>query len=198
MAYKKVQKEPTGKRKSRYDILALEVSESVDKEEYDRAMATAMRIVMFADNSKKMLREKMNKRDYAPEVIELVITRMVDGGLINEKPLFEWMAHGLAEKKYFGPIRVKYLLSKKFDSDALELYLDDVMSEIDFEAIAFRFVKENYENGRDRVARAMNARGYDASMIKKTIEQVEAEIIAERGSLPRMRNGKGPQTRRTF
>lgn len=198
MAYKKVQKEPTGKRKSRFDILALEVSESVDKEEYDRAMATAMRIVMFADNSKKMLREKMIKRDYDPEVIDLVITRMVDGGLIREKPLFEGMAHTLAEKKYYGPLRVRYILSRKFDSDILELYLDAVMSDIDFEAIAFKFVKDNYENGRERVARAMSARGYEAPMIKKTIESVEAEIIAERGALPRTRNGKGPQSRRTF
>lgn len=192
-------REPSGKRLSRLEIEGQEIDEHLDRGEYDKCLETAMRIIMFGDNSKKMMRDKLSRKGYSSEIVHLVIDRMVEKGLINEAPLFDSMVHNLAIKKFYGRSRVKQEMLLKFDRESVDAMLDKCLKDVSFHRQANEFAAKNYANGKDRLIRAMKARGYDSRQIMLAIEKVEDELREQNGGvLRKTREIKTPKSRRNF
>lgn len=192
-------REPSGKRLSRLEMKVQEIDEGLDREEYDGCLETAMRIIMFGDNSKKMMRDKLSGKGYSQEIVRFVIDRMVERKLINEEPLFDTMAHTLAIKKFYGRSRVKQELLLRFDRESVDAFLDKSLRDVSFNRQANEFAAKNYAKGKDRLIRAMKARGYDSRQIMIAIEKVEDEIREQNGGVLRQtREIKTPKSRRNF
>lgn len=192
-------REPSGKRLSRLEIKGQEIDENLDRDEYDGCLETAMRIIMFADNSKKMMRDKLSRKGYSNEIVHIVIDRMVEKKLINDEHLLDSMAHTLAIKKFYGRSRVKQELLLRFDRESVDAFLDKSLRDVSFNRQANEFAAKNYAKGKDRLIRAMKARGYDSRQIMIAIEKVEDELREQNGGVLRQtREIKTPKSRRNF
>ncbi len=144
-----------------------------EKSEYDRALETALRIIMFGENSVRMMREKLTKRGYSTEISADIIERLCEKNLLCDRRLIEKTVSSLAEKKFYGKYRIQIELSRKFDRESIEVYFEDAVAGIDFVSAAERFALKNCQNGRDRLINAMRKRGYNSTEIRAALVAVK-------------------------
>lgn len=188
------------RRRTRIELVGEEMPDEEEfwKKEYDKCLESALRIIMFGDNSRKMMRDKLLMRGYRPDIVGKIISKFCEKKLISDGPLIKNMTETMVNKKYFGRIRVRQELLKRFDRDSVEIYFDSVVEEIDFESPANEFANNNLKSGKERLIRAMAARGYEAELIKKAVDAA-IEALPPRPETPKtIRNGKTPRMRRTF
>jgi SOS response regulatory protein OraA/RecX len=168
-----------------------------EKSEYDRALETALRIIMFGENSVRMMREKLIKRGYSTETSAVIIEKLCEKNLLCDSRLIEKTVASLAEKKFYGKGRIRIELLRKFDRESIEIYFEDAAAEIDFVSAAERFALKNYRSGRERLINAMRKRGYDSSEIKAAlvaVKNAQSSIIgASEAELKNANVGKMPK-----
>lgn len=150
-------------------------------------MAAATNILVFADNTEKSLREKLEKRGFDADTVDSAVEKLKEAGLVNDARFMDSYAEYLADKKLYGKARIRLELQKKgFDRELIGEKLDECVSGVDFGENCLRLMRKKRltEKIRDsKTARAVTAAlaryGYGYSEIKyaytRLLEENEEE-----------------------
>lgn len=133
---------------------------------------TALKLIKYSPRSKKTLTDALVFRGFGREHIEASVERLCRAGLLNDRLLMYNHCRYLAEKKYFGPLRIKRELYKKFDADEISLYFASSTADIDFERQAVRYAQRYSGREKDFTVRALRNRGYEYRHIKAALSSL--------------------------
>lgn len=157
--------------KKKYDNESIEdISDSSVKD----VIAAASNILVFADNTEKSLRDKLERRGFETDVIDSAVEKLKEAGLINDARLMRSFSEYLADKKLYGRGRIRLELQKKgFDKQLIGENLDDCVSHVDFKENCLKLLKKKKlaDKIRDsktaqRVTAALARYGYGYAEIK--------------------------------
>ncbi|MBO4770698.1 MAG: regulatory protein RecX [Clostridia bacterium] len=102
---------------------------------FGAALRTAENILAYADNSEKMLRRKLAERKYTPQIIDRVIDRLIDSGLLDERRFAENTARSLALGRLYGWSRIRArLLEKGYENAVVSSLAANGIDGVDFDA----------------------------------------------------------------
>ncbi len=148
--------------------------EDISDKSVKDVIAAASNILVFADNTEKSLREKLERRGFDEAVIDSAVEKLKEAGLVNDARLMRSFTEYLADKKLYGKGRIKLELQKKgFDKRLIGENLDECISEIDFEENCVKLIKKKrlIDKIRDsktaqKVTAALARYGYGYAEIK--------------------------------
>lgn len=138
----------------------------------------ALRLLKYSPRSKKTLKDALAARGFAREHIADSVERLCREGLLNDRLLMYNYCRYLATKKYFGPLRIKRELYRKFDASDADLFFTPSTEDIDFEGLAVKFARRYPGREKEFIIRALKNRGYEYSHIKAALAS------AYQGGLP--------------
>lgn len=138
----------------------------------------ALRLLKYSPRSKKTLKDALAARGFAREHIADSVERLCREGLLNDRLLMYNYCRYLATKKYFGPLRIKRELYRKFDASDTDLFFIPSTEDIDFEGLAVKFARRYPGREKEFIIRALKNRGYEYSHIKAALAS------AYQGGLP--------------
>ena len=128
-------------------------------------MTAASNILVFADNTEKSLREKLEKRGFEVEAINEAVEKLKQAGLLNDARLFGTYTEYLAEKKLYGKARIRLELRKKgFDSELIGEQLDDCVADVDFKENCLKLMKK--KRLTDKIRDSRSARAVTAALAR--------------------------------
>lgn len=158
------------------------IDDNIDRNEFNRAMRTATRIISRSYPSEKMLREKLYKK-YSYETSDYVVDKLLESQVIGDFDLaFLLLDEGLFFKKY-GTRRIKDMMRKKFiPYEIIEEVIRDIDSDILFENALYH-AKQKIKNVDDedrfslqkKLSNYLTYRGFDFSIINKVIDHLLKE-----------------------
>lgn len=112
-------------------------------ESVKEVMAAATNILVFADNTEKNLRNKLERKGFNEEAIDSAVEKLKEAGLINDARLMHSVSEYLADKKLYGRGRIKLELQKKgFDKCLIGEQFDECVSEVDFKENCLKLVRK--------------------------------------------------------
>ncbi len=149
----------------------------------NKVMASASNILVFADNTEKNLRTKLERKGFDESSIDAAVQKLKDAGLINDARLMRSYTEYLADKKLYGKARIKLELRKKgFDGQLIGQDLDECVSDVDFEENCVKLIKKKrlIDKIRDsKTAKAVTAAlaryGYGYAEIKYAYKRLLEE-----------------------
>ena len=144
------------------------------KDPVSEVLSAASNIIVFADNTENKLREKLVKRGFAEEYVDIALDRLKASGVVNDRRLIFPAAEGLANKKLYGKGRIKLELQKMgFERSLISECFEECTEDIDFKenclklAVKKRLDKKLIDRDRSKNAAASLARyGYGYAEIK--------------------------------
>lgn len=154
----------------------------IDRNEFNRAMRTATRIISRSYPSEQMLREKLYKK-YTTETSDYVVSRLVDSQVVNDFDLaYLILDEGLIFKRY-GTRRIKEMMvTKKVPNSIISEALNYVDSETLFEnALYHAKQKIKTTEGEDKfslqkkLSNYLIYRGFDYSTVYRVIDCLLSE-----------------------
>ncbi len=112
-------------------------------ESVKEVMAAATNILVFADNTEKNLRNKLERKGFDEVAIDRAVEKLKEAGLINDARLMHSVSEYLADKKLYGRSRIKLELQKKgFDKSLIGEQFDECVSEVDFKENCLKLVRK--------------------------------------------------------
>jgi SOS response regulatory protein OraA/RecX len=127
--------------------------------------------------------EKLSEK-YSPETAEIVVSRLIDEGYLNDRKYAVHTAEYMAEVKKFGAYRIKQeLIAKGIDRElAGEVTAGLVTSDV--ETIKERIRKKYINNldtpaGERKIQAAMARYGFKVSDVIKAVKVLKTEIEKE-------------------
>ena len=104
-------------------------------------LSAASNILVFADNTESKLREKLLKRGFADEHVDMALERLKESGVVNDRRLIFPAAEGLANKKLYGRGRIKLELQKMgFERSLISECFEECVEDIDFKENCLKLV----------------------------------------------------------
>ena len=154
-------------------------SKREEKSESSLCLSSALLILRSGDNTRRMLREKLERKGFSKESVEYAIERVCAAGLINEERLFTRYAQYLAEKKCLGPIRVRQEIARRFDKEIVEMMIADALAEIDFSSIAQRVAEKQKNRDMDFTVRKLRRLGFYTEHIRYAVKMIRNNFTEE-------------------
>ena len=109
----------------------------------NKVMESASNILIFADNTEKSLRIKLEKKGFDEEAINAAVDKLKSAGLINDARLMRSFTEYLADKKLYGKARIKLELQKKgFDKELISDEFNECISDTDFSENCVKLLKK--------------------------------------------------------
>ena len=106
-------------------------------------MKTASNILVFADNTEKSLRDKLERKGFSSELIDKAVEKMKEAGLVNDSRLMKSYTEYLADKKLYGKARIKLELQRKgFDRELIGEQFEECISNVDFKENCLKMVRK--------------------------------------------------------
>ena len=150
-----------------------------EKSESEICLSAALLILKSGDNTRRMLREKLTRKRFSTESVDYAIERVCAAGLINEERLFERYVLFLAEKKHFGPLRIRAELARRFDREIISMLFEKVTEEIDFSLFALEFAEKQKNKDIAYLAARLKRQGYYSEHIRYALKETRKEITEE-------------------
>ena len=130
-----------------------------------QVMSAASNILVFADNTEKSLREKLERRGFDETAINAAVAKLKAAGLINDARLMRSVSEYLADKKLYGRGRIKLELQKKgFDRALIGDEFDSCVSDVDFKENCLKLVKKKRLS--DKIKDSKTARSVTAALAR--------------------------------
>ena len=148
--------------------------ENISDSSVKDVITAATNILVFADNTEKSLRDKLERRGFEGRVIDSAVNKLKEAGLINDARLMRSVTEYLADKKLYGKGRIMLELRKKgFDKQLIGENIDECISDVDFKENCVKLIKKKrlVDKIRDsktaqRVTAALARYGYGYAEIK--------------------------------
>lgn len=150
-----------------------------EKTESERCFSSALLILKSADNSSKMLREKLSRKGYSAESIEYSLEKARGAGLVNDERLLKRYVLFLAEKKFFGPLRIRAELARRFDREIISDLFCEATEEIDFSLYAYAFAEKQKNKDINSLAARLKRQGYYSEHIRYAVREIRKTIMEE-------------------
>ena len=142
-------------------------------------MNAASNILVFADNTEKSLREKLERKGFDPELIDKAVEKMKAAGLVNDARLIKSYSEYLANKKLYGKARIRLELQKKgFDRELINEKLEDSVSEVDFKENCLKMIRK--KNLVKKICDSKTARAVTAALARYGYGYVEIKYAYTR------------------
>lgn len=152
-------------KKIEYSDFADEVNEPPKDQSVKEVMAAASNILVFADNTEKSLRDKLERKGFSKEAIDASVEKLKEAGLINDARLMQSVSEYLADKKLYGKGRIKLELQKKgFDKQLIGENLEDCVSDVDFKENCLKLVRK--KKLADKIKDSKTARAVTAALAR--------------------------------
>ena len=150
------------------------MEKSDKKDPVSEVLSAASSIIVFADNTENKLREKLLKRGFEKEYVDVAIERLKSAGVVNDERLIFTAVEAIANKKLYGRGRIKLELQKMgFERSLISDCFEECTEDIDFKenclklAVKKRLDKKLIDREKSKNAAAALARyGYGYSEIK--------------------------------
>lgn len=141
------------------------------------AYSQALRFLTMRAHSSQELYNKLLKKN-APEAAGFAVERCRELGFIDDGDFAAQYALELAEKKHYGPQRIKSALAAKgIDRENIENALDSI--KVDYSVSIMNIIEKKYsdcldnEKGRRKTVAALMRLGYSYGDIKTAMEEFE-------------------------
>ncbi len=150
------------------------IEEIIYNSDYKRAKEKAVNLIAYKTRTKKELKEKL-RQNFSGEIVELVIERMEDIGLINDREYANRVAHNLVYNKHMSYRGVKYKLIEKGFSSTL---IEEIISKLEIDPheqitalLEGKYSRKLYtENSRQKVFSSLLRMGFNWYDIKDVME----------------------------
>jgi regulatory protein len=140
------------------------------------AEQAAIRLLAPREHSRLELRRKLLKRDHAPDVIEEVLQRLEEHGLLSEERFVEQYI-SMRKRKGYGPVRIRQELRERGINDTMiHEWIDErddewrVNMKQEVEKKFSVLVTAEYKE-QARLARFLEYRGFPSHMIRDYLFQ---------------------------
>ncbi len=147
------------------------------EEQFRHCRDDAFRLLSYRARSEKELRERLDKKGYSPEVVEKVIARLRELGIVDDEKLAREYVEARIAVGHKGKFRVKQeLLKKGIDREKIEAALREAPSELE----AAKMVVEHYlpryrkldpSTRMRRLYGLLARRGFSAETVEQVLEQ---------------------------
>ncbi|MDH7601246.1 MAG: regulatory protein RecX [Armatimonadota bacterium] len=142
---------------------------------YDRAV----RLIAYRDRSESELRRRLLASDFSEEVVDEVIRKLCDAGLLNDERFSREWVESRKLLKPMGRAGIAWeLRSKGVDSETVEQALRDFDEETEF-ALAMTAAERRLRKAdrsdptlRDKMASFLSRRGFDWDVIRKVLDEL--------------------------
>ncbi|MGD8999572.1 MAG: regulatory protein RecX [Granulosicoccaceae bacterium] len=109
---------------------------------YDKALQSATRMLASREHSVLELTRKLQQKDFPPEIVDRVVTGLLDGRLLSDARFAETYVRMRSARGY-GPVRIRMELRERGVDDAtIRQYLDT--DEVDWYALAEEVRERKY------------------------------------------------------
>jgi regulatory protein len=142
----------------------------------------AIHFIHYRDRSEAEIRHYLAKKGTTEQLIEIIISRLHEHGLINDHRFAKNWVENRAEFRPRGKLALRYEL-KKFGISQTEI--DRTLSDIDEEALAYRFaIKQagKYKNHnldkkkfREKMYQSLARRGFNHDCIALALQKILEE-----------------------
>lgn len=152
-----------------------ELDNLILEDEKGKALSKAVKYLGANLKTKKQLRDYLKKKEYNPQTIDFVISKMEEYDYLNDENFAK--AYILTYGKKYGKLKLKSELKLKGVSDEIiDKYLDDFKSE-NIESVALKYLK-NKERTFDtfqKLSRFLYSRGYEFDDINACINSLKGD-----------------------
>ena len=144
-------------------------------EDLTKCRNAAMRILAFADNSERQMRQKLSEKGFSDYEIGLVIAELKEKRYIDDLRYMENEIVRLARKKLYGRGRIKAELLQKFDpgvvGEHFQLLIEELEDELDFSENAARLALKYPSKSREYVYAKLKNNGFTSSEVRYALEK---------------------------
>lgn len=163
--------------------LSAQEIEELQREDGDaKALAKALNFLSFRPRSEREVRERLARDEWPPEVVERTITKLRDGGALNDAQFAADYVVGRSLSKPRGARALKFELSRKgVDKESIEAALPEADEEVENALLALQKVArrfEKYEAGRERDQKAIEflaRRGFNYGTSRQAVTRWHEE-----------------------
>ena len=153
----------------------IEKTEDEPDESLTKCRNAAMRILAFADNSERQMREKLAEKGFSDYESGLVIAELKEKRYIDDLRYMENEIVRLARKKLYGRGRIKAELLQKFDpgvvGEHFQLLIEELEDELEFPQNAARLALKYPSKSREYVYAKLKNNGFTSSEVRYALEK---------------------------
>jgi regulatory protein len=144
------------------------------RSDLEKARASALASLVMREHSVKELHDKLTRKEYEPESIEIVIEECLKDNYLNDQRFAEIFWRSRA-RKGFGPKKILMELNQKGISSEMA-HDTSIQDELDFEEVVKAIYQKKYKGTeikdfKDKLKRQnyLYQRGFDMDLIKAVI-----------------------------
>ena len=165
-----------GQELSASQIEALAVSDKSD-----RCLNAAYRFLSYRPRSESELRERLYRRDFDGDSVEVVIARLKEQGLVDDVAFAQFWKDS---RETFSP-RSQWLTRLELRQKGVPAnIIDQVVGDVDDDDSAYRAASgkasrlplSDYQSFRRRLGDYLKRRGFDYGVINRTVKRVWQEL----------------------
>jgi len=133
----------------------------------------ALLILSHRDHSIEELRKKLTNRNFPGTVIEVVLSKLRRGGLLDDSRFSEAFVRDRVRNKPTGRLGlVRELLKRGVSEDIVQDAIGKVLDEeeVDEEEIARKLVEKKQRGGVKNIGDMLRRRGFAGDIIRKILE----------------------------
>ena len=153
--------------------------DDIRKANYESCRSLALAYERSAPHSAKMLREKLKRKGFEDAEIEAVFNEMRRAGVLDEERMLRSYASYLADRKFFGKLRIRTELSRKFDREVVSEFFESAIEDTDFKEnariLAEKYGKRGGGKPPEAIARYLSSHGYAANEIAFALKNQSAD-----------------------
>ena len=153
----------------------IEKNEEEQGEDLTKCRNAAMRILAFADNSERQMREKLAEKGFSDYEAGLVIAELKEKRYIDDLRYMENEIVRLARKKLYGRGRIKAELLQKFDpgvvDEHFQLLIEELEDELEFPENAARLALKYPSKSREYVYAKLKNNGFTSFEVRYALEK---------------------------
>lgn len=158
------------------------LKEIISKDNFSKAKSKALRILNKAEQSEKVLRDKLS--DFDEDTVNEVIEYMKDSRYLDDKGLAKRIAYSNSNISRFGKNKIKQNLYKKgIDRDSIEEAISDIDEDVEFENALYlgqkryRSIKNEDKNKiYQKLSQHLIYKGFSYDITKKVISTILNDI----------------------
>ena len=164
-----------------------ELQQVVHRELVNKAKERALRLLEYRKRSTSEVVQRLRKAGFAEDVIDEVVARLVDIGLLNDADFSQsWVSYRLAAKG-MGKSRIMWELRLKgVSSDVAEEALSTVDADTEYQS-AIDAARRRWDKDRDPDLRAKRQRlvaylkrhGFDWDVVNRIVSELPADSQSE-------------------
>ncbi len=147
----------------------------------DRCLNAAYRFLSYRPRSESELRERLHRRGFDADSVEVVIARLTEQGLVDDVAFAQFWKDS---RESFSP-RSQWLTRLELRQKGVPAnIIDRVVGDVDDEDSAYRaaFAKagrlplSDYQSFRRRLGEYLKRRGFDYSVVNQTVQRIWQEL----------------------